>query len=423
MSRDILCRYYVHGACNKGSSCSFSHDKSKPVSEVCRYYLQGTCVYGSRCRYEHTRSARTAERLRPSPSTVPASTSSASATRPAAPSSDVAAASSTAARTVAAGASSSQGRNATASSAAAPAWSLAGSGASLLTGRSPPRPRHQGQGVVIDDFDYDDCDRWERGEMLARAAPAASAGDDTAPRWQEEEDEEDDDNARWAEGFVSPDDEGEAGTSGASIPLCRYALKGPCGFGDKCHYLHGELCPFCNRECLHPFNPQQQEQHLAECQVMSEHKAALKASEDIECSICLEKVLSKPDVAERKFGILSGCEHPFCLKCIREWRSAPQERGLEVDTIRACPLCRQPSFLVTPSPVWVTSAEAKDALLVAYKAKLSTIDCRHFDFGDGQCPFGTSCFYRHADRSGNKVKVSLRHLGTAEGVKIADVVR
>lgn len=24
----------------------------------------------------------------------------------------------------------------------------------------------------------------------------------------------------------------------------------------------------------------------------------------------------------------------------------------------------------------------------------------HFDFGDGQCPFGTSCFYRHAYRDG-----------------------
>jgi hypothetical protein len=27
-------------------------------------------------------------------------------------------------------------------------------------------------------------------------------------------------------------------------------------------------------------------------------------------------------------------------------------------------------------------------------------DCVHFDFGDGTCPFGTSCFYRHAYRDG-----------------------
>lgn len=36
----------------------------------------------------------------------------------------------------------------------------------------------------------------------------------------------------------------------------------------------------------------------------------------------------------------------------------------------------------------------------AYKAKLGTIDCRHFAFGDGTCPFSTSCFYRHAYRDG-----------------------
>lgn len=27
-------------------------------------------------------------------------------------------------------------------------------------------------------------------------------------------------------------------------------------------------------------------------------------------------------------------------------------------------------------------------------------DCVNFDFGDGKCPFGTSCFYRHAYRDG-----------------------
>lgn len=31
---------------------------------------------------------------------------------------------------------------------------------------------------------------------------------------------------------------------------------------------------------------------------------------------------------------------------------------------------------------------------------LSLQDCIHFDFGDGTCPFGTSCFYRHAYRDG-----------------------
>lgn len=33
-------------------------------------------------------------------------------------------------------------------------------------------------------------------------------------------------------------------------------------------------------------------------------------------------------------------------------------------------------------------------------------DCVHFDFGDGTCPFGSSCFYRHAYRNG-RLEVSV----------------
>ena len=32
----------------------------------------------------------------------------------------------------------------------------------------------------------------------------------------------------------------------------------------------------------------------------------------------------KPAPAERRFGILSNCNHTYCLKCIRKWRSAKQ---------------------------------------------------------------------------------------------------
>jgi hypothetical protein len=33
----------------------------------------------------------------------------------------------------------------------------------------------------------------------------------------------------------------------------------------------------------------------------------------IECSVCLERVLSKPTAAERKFGLMSGCDFHFVL--------------------------------------------------------------------------------------------------------------
>ena len=41
-----------------------------------------------------------------------------------------------------------------------------------------------------------------------------------------------------------------------------------------------------------------------------------------------------------------------------------------------------------------------------YRGKLAERDCMHFDFGDGTCPFGTSCFYRHAYKDGT-LEVSL----------------
>lgn len=49
---------------------------------------------------------------------------------------------------------------------------------------------------------------------------------------------------------------------------------------------------------------------------------------------------------------------------------------------------------VVPSTFWPRSREEKEEIMSAYRSKLKTIDCRHFDQGRGTCPFGSSCFYR-----------------------------
>ncbi|XP_008319477.1 E3 ubiquitin-protein ligase makorin-2 [Cynoglossus semilaevis] len=53
-TKQVTCRYYLHGVCREGSRCMFSHDlnNSKP-STICKYYLKGVCAYGERCRYDH----------------------------------------------------------------------------------------------------------------------------------------------------------------------------------------------------------------------------------------------------------------------------------------------------------------------------------------------------------------------------------
>uniref|UniRef100_A0A7I2V4L9 RING-type E3 ubiquitin transferase n=1 Tax=Homo sapiens TaxID=9606 RepID=A0A7I2V4L9_HUMAN len=55
-TKQITCRYFMHGVCREGSQCLFSHDlaNSKP-STICKYYQKGYCAYGTRCRYDHTR--------------------------------------------------------------------------------------------------------------------------------------------------------------------------------------------------------------------------------------------------------------------------------------------------------------------------------------------------------------------------------
>ena len=51
---------------------------------------------------------------------------------------------------------------------------------------------------------------------------------------------------------------------------------------------------------------------------------AVQRSKSKDCGICMEEVINKNPVAERRFGILSNCNHCFCLECIRKWRAAKQ---------------------------------------------------------------------------------------------------
>lgn len=88
----------------------------------------------------------------------------------------------------------------------------------------------------------------------------------------------------------------------------------------------------------------------------------------------------------RQFGLLDGCEHAFCLECIRNWR-ATYIRRMSKQAMRACPLCRQMSYVVLPSNVYLPSGDAKDQLFEEYQSVLSEIPCRHFNYGKGECPF------------------------------------
>lgn len=111
---------------------------------------------------------------------------------------------------------------------------------------------------------------------------------------------------------------------------------------------------------------------------------------DDECCICLDKVLA----SGKQFGILDGCDHTFCLDCIRGWRSTYDKRTGK-HHYRTCPICRRNSYLVIPSTRMVKSGPEKEELMEEYKEVLKTIPCRHFNKGKGMCPFMNSCLYAH----------------------------
>ncbi|RUS28087.1 hypothetical protein BC938DRAFT_482342 [Jimgerdemannia flammicorona] len=139
-------------------------------------------------------------------------------------------------------------------------------------------------------------------------------------------------------------------------------------------------------------------------------------AEEVECGICMEKVMQKRDA---KFGLLN-CEHAFCLQCIRQWRS---NNTLDNQVIRSCPICRTVSHFITPSTVWITDRKEKQRVIAEYKKKLSSISCKHFNQGEGSCPFGTSCFYAHIFKDGTREEIRLRTVVGASETHILSTVR
>ncbi|NWS09136.1 MKRN2 ligase, partial [Motacilla alba] len=180
---------------------------------------------------------------------------------------------------------------------------------------------------------------------------------------------------------------------------------GACHFGERCLYLHGELCEICGLQVLHPFDQEQRKAHEMMCMATFEHDMerafAIQASQDKVCSICMEVVYEKPSASERRFGILSNCTHTYCLSCIRQWRCAKQ---FENPIIKSCPECRVISEFVIPSVYWVEEQEKKNELIEAFKQGVGKKPCKYFEQGKGTCPFGGKCLYLHAYPDGTRAE-------------------
>ncbi|NXU59495.1 MKRN1 ligase, partial [Turnix velox] len=340
----LSCRYFMHGVCKEGDNCRYSHDLSTGQSAmVCRYYQRGCCAYGDLCRYEHSKPLKEEDEeeidLNPDEKIYPSM------------SSDFALLPETVEEIIA---------------------EIEDENVDLAAA-----------GVGAEDW-VNAVEFIPGQPYCGRAAPSCA-------------------EAPLEEIVLEEEYEKHEADVEMKKELCPYAAVGECRYGENCVYIHGDVCDMCGLQVLHPIDAAQRSEHIKSCieahEKDMELSFAVQRSKDMVCGICMEVVYEKANPSERRFGILSNCNHTYCLKCIRKWRSAKQ---FESKIIKSCPECRITSNFVIPSEYWVEEKEEKQKLIQKYKEAMSNKPCRYFDEGRGSCPFGGNCFYKHAYPDGRR---------------------
>ncbi|CAI5686455.1 E3 ubiquitin-protein ligase makorin-2 [Oreochromis niloticus] len=363
-TKQVTCRYFLHGVCREGNRCLFSHDPStsKP-STICKFYQRGACAYGERCRYDHIRlSSR--------------------------------------------GGGSGVSEDLTGGGRGGGGASRSGRGGAKKT-------------LVL-------RDRVLGVEDVFRGASDISGSEVTAAATASPHSYVDAIRA----GLDAAAQERAPPPGGGAYPdlpqLCPYAAGGRCFYEDSCTYLHGDLCEVCGLQVLHPQDPEQRRAHEKMCLLAFEadmEKAfAAQLSSDKVCSICMDVVVQKANPSERRFGILSSCNHIFCLSCIRKWRCT---RNFHNKIIKSCPQCRVISEFVIPSMYWVEDQDEKDHLIDLFKSGVGKKACKYFDQGRGSCPFGGKCLYLHAFPDGSRAEAERprKQLSSEGSVRFMNSVR
>ncbi|XP_064276907.1 E3 ubiquitin-protein ligase makorin-1 isoform X3 [Passer domesticus] len=352
-TKQVTCRYFMHGVCKEGDNCRYSHDLSTSQSAmVCRYYQRGCCAYGDHCRYEHTKPLIQEEVTDVNPEAeIYPSVSSEFASLP---------------ETVEEFIAEIEDENTDLAVAAVGAE------------------------------DWVNAVEFVPGQpYCGRAAPFCA-------------------EAPLQEMVIEEEYEKQQADVEMKKELCPYAALGECRYGENCVYIHGDVCDMCGLQVLHPIDAAQRSQHIKSCieahEKDMELSFAVQRSKDMVCGICMEVVYEKANPSERRFGILSNCSHTYCLKCIRKWRSAKQ---FESKIIKSCPECRITSNFVIPSEYWVEEKEEKQKLIQKYKEAMSNKPCRYFDEGRGSCPFGGNCFYKHEYPDGRQEEPQRPKVGTS----------
>lgn len=375
--------------------------------ELCTYYARGNCMYGSRCFYRH------ADPLAVAAAQSARGVSGGSASHSSGSSERVAGSAPAAEPSVGV---------TTATQASAATAVLAADIAALVLDGDSAAPTHaQTDAGAAAAATMGGDTTWAAGtlDVGAWAPPSSSAASAASAA------------AQGADAWGAPSGAGDAGDTewpsiGTSAAAASASTRSPVVSSDTAGTVPAATASGGGAAWGASDLRSEADAALAAVQADEEREAALSAREEqlsaeAECAICFEN----PPRRQEWFGILTGCSHSFCLTCIRAWRG---RTDLPPDTVRACPACRVNSHFIVPSAVVVEDPTRKAILVEGYKQKQRAIPCRHFNYGRGKCPFGSSCFYAHvlpdgtpADQEAPRLRMagdgSARAIG---GVKLSD---
>ena len=312
-----ICKFYQTGSCTFGSKCHFRHvgKQSEPppqaASTPCRFYLAGSCAHGASCRFSHgddmglwpPEGHEAADT--PAPADPLSVRHAAAAAEPAhpvepqpGPHDD--------------GCSSSAGLPYGLPEDLVPeggwlgadreddAWDEEQDDGGWGEGEGDEQQQH-----------YQPEDEGDQGE-LGEAAATAWGGQSDYGAAQSGAVE-----LRGGPQYAAAADVAAAGplvrggaTDRPDLPLCsRYTLAGICPRGEDCQLVHGDLCGTCGRYALHPYCPEDAEQHRLECTRRHERLAARLRSTQVRPWLVDWGWLGAPRGMARRMGICEGTGH------------------------------------------------------------------------------------------------------------------
>lgn len=118
------------------------------------------------------------------------------------------------------------------------------------------------------------------------------------------------------------------------------------------------------------------------------------------CGICYEATGKE----RKNVGLLSNCEHCFCMECLWKWRHSDMSKVQETrGATKACPNCRVKSEFVVPSRVFCVG-ETKEKVFKMHWKKMARRPCKRFNGNKGSCKWGSDCLWAHLDSNNDDIK-------------------